>query len=59
MSDVVLSDLARRLVPDELWELAAPLIPRFPGCALIVQVQAEAAEGRRVRQRRSGRPRIR
>lgn len=26
---MVLSDLARRLVPDELWELAAPLIPRY------------------------------
>jgi hypothetical protein len=26
---VVASDLAKRLVPDELWELAAPLIPRF------------------------------
>jgi hypothetical protein len=26
---VVLSELARRLVPDELWELAAPLIPQF------------------------------
>jgi transposase len=25
----VASDLARRLVPDELWELAAPLIPQF------------------------------
>lgn len=25
----MLSELARRLVPDELWELAAPLIPQF------------------------------
>ena len=23
------SDLAKRLVPDELWELVAPLVPRF------------------------------
>lgn len=25
----MLSELARRLVPDELWELAGPLIPQF------------------------------